>query len=111
MRRRVVAPAREAVWTDGAVVLLYGAACLLPATCCAPEGERCRALRGWILLCWGWLGGETAVPWLANVALALGLSYLAAGWHRAALLAGVVASALGLTTWWVLRGSTFLEGY
>jgi hypothetical protein len=101
----------EAVGTAVAVVLLYGAACLLPATCCAPEGERCLALRGWVLLWWGWCGGETAVPWSANIALALGLSYLAAGWYRAAVLAGVAAAALGLTTWWVLRGNTFLEGY
>jgi len=111
MRRRGYLPAREAVGTAAAVVLLFGAACLLPATCCAPGGERCLALRGWVLLRWGWFGGETAVPWSANVALALGLSYLAAGWYRRAVLAGLAAAALGLTTWWVLRGSTFLEGY
>lgn len=111
MRRRVAGLAGEAVGTAAVVVLLFTAACLLPAACCAPGGERCLALRGWVLLWWGWLGGETVVPWFANLALALGLSYLAAGWYRAAVLAGVAAAALGLTTWWVLRGSTFLEGY
>jgi len=117
MRRRVPAEG-GAVRAVVAVGLLYGLACLLPAI-------RCRAgaapADGWdfewgrhpglALLLWGWGGGNNGAPWSANVALALGAWCLLAGRRRAALLGGVLAAVLGLTTWWVRRSDTLLVGY
>jgi hypothetical protein len=121
MRRGVSAPARAAVWTVGVVVLLYGVACLLPAIDCGPavpSGDPGNVFDfesgghlGLELLLFGWGGGNNGVPWSANVALALGLLGLWAGRYRDALLAGAVATALGLTTSWVRGHNALLSGY
>jgi hypothetical protein len=114
--RRQVQSAGAVLGAAAAVALLYGLACLLPAIRCGSGAAAAEWDFEWgrhsglTLLLWGW-GGNNAVPWSANLVLALGVFCLSAGCYRAALLDGVVAAALGLTTWWVRRGDTLLVGY
>jgi hypothetical protein len=105
---------RPAARVGRVVVGLYLAACFLPCIDCGPVVD------GWgdggthnglVLLLLGGSGGNNGVPWSANVFLALGLLCLWSGGPRAAAALGVLASLLGLTTWWVRRDNTFLVGY
>jgi hypothetical protein len=105
------------------VLGLFGLACILPCIDGGPPidssgdvagsdlfGERGRHL-GLELLLLGWAGGNNGVPWSANVFLALGLGCLVLRRHRAATVLGVIASILGLTTWWARRYDTMMVGY
>jgi hypothetical protein len=90
------------------VRLLFLSACFLPCIDCGQEAPSCDPgfpdfTTGWhlglMILLLGWQGGNHSVPWSANVFLALGLLCLWVQRSRAAVVLGVIASALGLTTW------------
>jgi hypothetical protein len=100
------------------VVGLYLAACFTPAIYVddgIPKGDldfnTMGSPFGLEILLFGWTGGNNGVPWSANVFLALGLLALWAKQMHGALVLGSIASLLGLTTWWVWRGSQMLVGY
>lgn len=103
-----------------AVCLLFLLACFLPCIDCGSPlqiGEE-QILDfdngqhiGLGLLLFGWNGGNNGVPWSANVFLALGVACLWSRWFRAAFWLGILASLLGLTTWWVRRFDTPIIGY
>src|SRR5262245_15424348 len=92
----------------GLVGLLFLLACFLPCIDCGPEVPSsdpgfpdftAGPHFGLEILLFGWSGGNNGVPWSANVFLALGLLCL---WNRQPATAGalgILASALGLTTW------------
>jgi hypothetical protein len=98
------------------VGILYAWACLTPAISDGGpassdldfmSGPHC----GLEILLFGWGGGNNGVPWSANVVLGLGLLALAGRRFRLACALGVVASALGLTTWWVWGYRSLRIGY
>ena len=102
------------------VCLLYLLACCLPCVDCGPAVESSDPgfpdfeagwNYGWQILLLGWGGGNNGVPWSANVFLAFGMVCLWCNWLRATFWLGIVASALGLTTWWVRRYDTLMIGY
>jgi len=102
------------------VCLLNLLACFLPCIDCGPGFQSSDPgfpdfeagwNFGWQILLLGWGGGNNGVPWSANVFLALGLACLWKRWLRAAAWLGVLASLLGLTTWWVRRFNTLMVGY
>jgi hypothetical protein len=90
------------------VCLLFLLACFLP---CIDSGREVPSSDpGWpdftagchfglMILLFGWSGGNNGVPWSANVFLALGLGCLGFRRYRTAGVLGIIASALGLTTW------------
>ncbi len=97
------------------IVVLFLLACCLP---CIDGGPAVQSWDfeagwhyGWVILLVGWEGGNNGVPWSANVFLAGGLLCLWRRWFRAALCLGIVASVLGLTTWWVRRYDRLMIGY
>jgi hypothetical protein len=102
------------------VLVLYGAACLLPCIDGGPDTQSGDPgfpdfEAGWqfglLILLFGWGGGNNGVPWSANVFWAAGVFCLAKGCYRLATTAGVIAAALGLTTWWIRRYDTMMVGY
>jgi hypothetical protein len=99
------APERRVI---GWVCLVFLLACLLPCIDCGPEVPSSDPgwpdfTAGWhfglAILLLGWEGGNHGVPWSANVFLALGLLCLWLRQPRAAGVLGLIASALGLSTW------------
>jgi hypothetical protein len=103
-----------------AVCSLYLLACFLPCVDCGPGFEGGDPgfpdiEAGWhfglSILLFGWNGGNNGVPWSANVLLAFGIACLWSRWFRAAFWLGILASMLGLTTWWVRRYDTLMIGY
>jgi hypothetical protein len=104
--------------TAGLVFWLFLAACILPCLDGGPpstEGAWPNPEEGWhfglVILLFGYTGGNNGVPWSANLLLLLGVACLAFGRPQMAAALGVIASLLGLTTWWVRRGDSFLVGY
>jgi hypothetical protein len=104
----------------GVVCWLYVLACLLPCIDGGPDSQsgdpgfpdfEKGVQFGFFLLLFGWGGGNNGVPWAANVALVFGLICLAGRRNVAALGWGILASVLGLTTWWVRRYDTLMIGY
>jgi hypothetical protein len=98
------------------IVLLYLLACCLPCVDGGPAVAESWDFEagwnyGWVILLVGWEGGNNGVPWSANVFLAGGLLCLWKRRFRTALCLGIVASALGLTTWWVRRYDRLMIGY
>jgi hypothetical protein len=99
-----------------AVGVLYAWACLTPAiNDGGPPSSDLDFLSGphigLEILLFGWQGGNNGVPWSANVVLGLGLLALAGGRFRLACTLGGVATALGLTTWWVWGYRSLSVGY
>jgi hypothetical protein len=101
-------------------ILLYVLACLLPCIDCGPDFQTSDPgwpdlEKGWHwglpLLLFGHSGGNNGVPWSANVFFAAGLLCLRREWDRAALGLGLLATALGLTIWWIRRDDHLLVGY
>jgi hypothetical protein len=96
---------------------LYLAACFTPAINVddgIPKSDldfRDGSPIGLVILLFGWTGGNNGIPWSANVFLGLGWVALLARQHRAAFVLGTIASALGLTTWWVWGYGRVLLGY
>lgn len=106
--------------TAMAVCLLYLLACFLPCVDCGPtipigEDQFPDIDKGQIaglgILLFGWGGGNNGVPWSANVFFAFGIACLWSKWFHAALWSGILATLLGLTTWWVRRYDTLMIGY
>jgi hypothetical protein len=103
---------------------LFAAACFLPCVDCGRVladssgdvagsdflGER-GSHSGLELLLVGWCGGNNGVPWSANVFLFLGYGGFVFRRYRAAAVLGLIATALGLSTWWVRRYDTLMVGY
>jgi hypothetical protein len=99
------------------VAALYGAACFTPAIYvddgCATSDLDFRIGSPWGLeiLLLGWGGRNNGIPWAANVFLLFGLAMFRARWFRTAFVLGIIASLLGLTTWWVWGFRSLLVGY
>ncbi len=98
------------------IAIFFLLACCLPCLDggpAAPDSWDFEAglIYGWVILLVGWEGGNNGVPWSANVFLFGGLFCLWKGWYRTALCLGIVASVLGLTTWWVRRYDRLTIGY
>jgi hypothetical protein len=117
MPDRRITPKRKVI---GLTCLLFLLACLLPCIDCGPEVPSSDPgwpdfESGWhfglTILLLGSDGGNNGVPWSANVFLALGLICLVYPKPRAAAVCGVIASVLGLTTWWVRRDDVLLVGF
>lgn len=88
-------------WLALAVVVLYVAACALPAVGRSP---------GIIALLWGWIP-PFFIPWSANFLLVLGWAFLLAGEDATAARVGASASLLALTSWiWFLTEADFRPG-
>ncbi len=106
------------------VLGLYLAACFLPCVDCGPvlpdssgdvagsaflgEGGSHVGLE---IHLFGWCGGNNGVPWSANVFLCLGYCCFVFRRYRTAAVLGLIATVLGLTTWWVRRYDTLVIGY
>jgi hypothetical protein len=99
------------------VLLLFLLACWLPCVDCGPAiafdtfDFESGTHPGWYILLFGWIGGNNGVPWSANVFLAFGVVFLLFRQLRTALILGMIASVLGLSTWWVRRYDTLVVGY
>jgi hypothetical protein len=104
----------------GTVLFLFFLACLLPCIDCGPDIQSGDPgfpdiEKGWhlgfSLLLSGWRGGNNGIPWSANVLLLIGVWCLGTRRLWRGLLAGLVAAALGLTSWWARRYDTLMVGY
>jgi len=106
------------VWATGLFTcVFYFLACITPAIFVddgIPRSDldfRDGSPFGITLLLLGWTRKDGVVPWSANFFLVLGLLALLVRFYRVTFVLGGVASALGLTTWWLWGYDRMLIGY
>lgn len=112
---RTPPPVRERLLVGAVVWGLFLAACCRPAVALdefggVAEPSRRQPTTGWVALAFGWFPHWTAVPWSANVWLALGWLRYRQGDFRPAEWYGVTAVAAGLTSWLVALDGEVLAG-
>jgi hypothetical protein len=78
---------------------LYFVACVLPV---ADSRSEYGLVTGFGALVWGWIPPRT-IPWSANILLLVGWVLLLWGKDIAALVLGIAAVGLGLSTWLFLE--------
>jgi hypothetical protein len=79
--------------------VLYFVACVLPV---ADSRTEYGPVPGFVALVWGWIPPLT-IPWSANILLLVGWVLLLWGKDIAALVLGIAAVGLGLSTWLFLE--------
>jgi hypothetical protein len=98
-------PAKIAFWAWAISTILYGAACVLPARDFGPDypdsldfGPR-GPTPGLVLLLIGWVQGNPAIAWSANVVLLGAVGCLPVRRYGTAATFAAVAVLLGLWSW------------